>query len=69
MKTIKAKALRKKGTDEFYYWHPAADKWRSGGNYFPVYLGETKKSDFLTQLFPNDAELVEIEIIVKGGAE
>jgi hypothetical protein len=57
--SIRAKALRKKGTDKFYGFHAGEEKWMIM-KWFPVYLGRTLKMHF-TRLEP-DAELVDIEI-------
>ena len=67
---IKAKALRKKGTDMWYYWNGV--EW--GLTTKPMYIlgseATYKDMKYLNSRklssFPKDAELVTITIIVKG---
>jgi len=54
---IKAKALRKAGTDEWYHWNMEV-------GYFPYKSIEAFKDEYIYDL-PADAELVDITIIVK----
>jgi hypothetical protein len=59
---IKAKALRKKGTGEWYYqWEGA---WVHGG--IPEELGASLDAATLPpRLYPPDAELVDVVILIK----
>lgn len=60
---IHAKALRKRGTNEWYYWS-SIDGWYS--DTWLTALSELEMGVVLKQCFPpSDAELVDIEIIVK----
>ncbi|MFA6917033.1 MAG: hypothetical protein WC222_11595 [Parachlamydiales bacterium] len=70
---IKAKALRKKGTDEFYIYDALINEWCTCQ--LPELLAETaamKAYEYLSEKglaaadLPYDAELIDIEIIVKG---
>lgn len=61
---IQAKALRKRGTNQFYGYHAGEEKWMIM-KWHPVYLGRTLKKHFVN--LPPDAELVDIVIIQEGG--
>ena len=61
MEPIKAKALKKKGTDKFYFEGSYGD-WKISN--IPVIYNNTS---LIKQFIPSDAEIVDIEIIVKEG--
>lgn len=63
---IHAKALRKKGTDKWYIY---LDEWISekGHSFLKHSIIDADTYEF--EDIPQDAELVDIEIRVKGGAE
>lgn len=59
---IKAKALRKKGTVEWYWWSVSDDEWGEWKLPYPLPNGMDECDVYK---FPKDAELIDIEISYK----
>jgi hypothetical protein len=61
-KTIKAKALRNKGTDKWYRWHTNVETWLPD-DIFLCYTDDATVKHF-SGILPSDAELIDIEILL-----